>query len=126
MAERPEDAVELGVGDDEGPGEGDVVGAPTPPRRRCKGDEIALMTRSMLPVMLELAATVHVPETDVAARRAAPGLVDTQPAGAPDGPPVSILRESLRRRTPTSRSSTTGAGSGSPTRTSSPSTASRS
>jgi len=56
-----------------------------------KGDEIALMTRSMLQVMLELAALVQVPEADLTAGRAAPGLVDTQPAGAPTGPVVTIL-----------------------------------
>jgi hypothetical protein len=56
-----------------------------------KGDEIDLMTRSMLQIMLELAATVQVPETDVAARRAAPGQVNTQPAGAPGSAPVTIL-----------------------------------
>jgi len=56
-----------------------------------KSDEIALMTRSMLQVMLELAATVQVPEADVAESRAAPGLVATQPAGAAGAPPVAIL-----------------------------------
>jgi len=56
-----------------------------------KGDEIALMTRSMLQVMLELAVVVQVPETDVTAGRAAPGLVGTQPTGAADGPMVTIL-----------------------------------
>ena len=56
-----------------------------------KGDEIDLMTRSMLQIMLELAATVQVPETDVAARRATPGLVDTQPVGAPGSTPVTVL-----------------------------------
>jgi hypothetical protein len=56
-----------------------------------KDDEIALMTRSMLQVMLELAATVRVPEAEVTEGRAFPGLVDTQPAGAPDGPLVTIL-----------------------------------
>ena len=56
-----------------------------------KGDEIALLTRSMLQVMLELAVVVQVPDTDVAAGRAAPGLVGTRPAGAPHGPLVTIL-----------------------------------
>ncbi len=56
-----------------------------------KSDEIALMTRSMLQVMLELAATVQVPEADVGESRAAPGLVATQPSGAAGPPPVAIL-----------------------------------
>ncbi|HKC52291.1 MAG TPA: hypothetical protein VKF60_15970 [Myxococcota bacterium] len=56
-----------------------------------KSDEIALMTRSMLQVMLELAATVQVPEADVAESRAAPGLVATQPSVAAGPPPVAIL-----------------------------------
>ena len=56
-----------------------------------KDDEIDLMTRSMLQVMLELAATVQVSEVDVAAGRAAPGLVDAQPAGVLGSPLVTIL-----------------------------------
>ena len=56
-----------------------------------KDDEIALLTRSMLQVMLELAASVRVPEAEIAAGRAAPGLVSSQPPAAPDGPQVTIL-----------------------------------
>jgi hypothetical protein len=56
-----------------------------------RDDEIDLMTRSMLQVMLELAATVQVPEAEVAEGRASPGLVDTQPAGTVERPPVTIL-----------------------------------
>ena len=42
-----------------------------------KDDEIDMMTRSMLQIMLEFAAIVQVPEADVAQGKAAPGLVDT-------------------------------------------------
>ena len=56
-----------------------------------KDDEIALLTRSMLQVMLELAATVRVPEAEIAAGRASPGLASSQPPGAEGGPQVSIL-----------------------------------
>jgi hypothetical protein len=56
-----------------------------------KDDEIDLMTRSMLQLLLELAATVQVPEADVATGRATPGLVATAPAGAPEKTPVTIL-----------------------------------
>jgi hypothetical protein len=56
-----------------------------------KDDEIDLMTRSMLQVMLELAATVQVPEAEVAEGRATPGLVDTPSTGAAEKPLVSIL-----------------------------------
>lgn len=56
-----------------------------------KADEIALMTRSMLQIMLELAVVAQVPESDVISGRAAPGLVDTQAAGMPDRPLVTIL-----------------------------------
>jgi hypothetical protein len=43
-----------------------------------KNDEIDMMTRSMLQIMLELAAIVHVPQSDVAEGRAAPGAVSDQ------------------------------------------------
>ena len=56
-----------------------------------RDDEIDLMTRSMLQVMLELAATVQVPEAEVAEGRAAAGLVDSQPPGAAERPAVIIL-----------------------------------
>ena len=48
------------------------------------------MTRSMLQIMLEFAATVQVPESDVAQGKAGPGLVDTQ-AAALSGPPLRVL-----------------------------------
>ena len=56
-----------------------------------KDDEIDMMTRSMLQIMLEFAAIVQVPESDVAQGKAAPGLVDTQGAGALNGPPLRVL-----------------------------------
>ena len=45
-------------------------------------DEISMMTRSMLQVMVELAAGVQVPQSDVSEHKVNPGLVETQ-AGAP-------------------------------------------
>jgi hypothetical protein len=56
-----------------------------------KDDEINMMTRSMLQIMLEFATVVQVPEADVAQGKAAPGLVDTQGAGALNGPPLRVL-----------------------------------
>ena len=56
-----------------------------------KDDEIDMMTRSMLQIMLEFAAVVQVPEADVAQGKAGPGLVDTQGAGALNGPPLRVL-----------------------------------
>ena len=50
-----------------------------------------MMTRSMLQIMLEFAAIVQVPEADVAQGKAGPGLVDTQGAGALNGPPLRVL-----------------------------------
>jgi len=48
-----------------------------------KNDEIAMMTRSMLQIMLELGAIVQVPEADVTSGRAAPGAVAVQAPGTP-------------------------------------------
>jgi hypothetical protein len=56
-----------------------------------RDDEIDLMTRSMLQVMLELAATVQVPEAEVTEGRATLGLVDTQSTGTAEKPAVTIL-----------------------------------
>src|SRR5215472_881962 len=42
-----------------------------------RDDEIDMMTRSMLQIMLEFAAVVQVPESDVVQKNATPGLVDT-------------------------------------------------
>jgi hypothetical protein len=54
-----------------------------------RDDEIDMMTRSMLQIMLEFAAVVQVPEADVVQGKAGPGLVDTQSA-APNGPPLRV------------------------------------
>jgi hypothetical protein len=56
-----------------------------------KDDEIDMMTRSMLQIMLEFAAVVQVPEADVDQGKAAPGLVETQGQEAPSGPPMRVL-----------------------------------
>lgn len=56
-----------------------------------KDDEIDIMTRSMLQIMLELAASVQVPEADVAEGRATPGAVDALGAQAPDSSMIGIL-----------------------------------
>jgi hypothetical protein len=56
-----------------------------------KGDEISMSTRSMLQIMLELAVGVEVPEADVSAGRAAPGVVVGQQPPAPGPSPVTIL-----------------------------------
>src|SRR5271165_6100435 len=55
-----------------------------------RNDEIDMMTRSMLQIMLEFAAIVQVPEADVVQGKAGPGLVDTQ-ARALSGPPLRVL-----------------------------------
>ena len=56
-----------------------------------KDDEIDMMTRSMLQIMLEFAAVVQVPDADVVQGKATPGLVDTPGAGALNGPPLRVL-----------------------------------
>ena len=50
-----------------------------------------MMTRSMLQIMLEFAAVVQVPESDVVQENATPGLVDTPGARALNGPPLRVL-----------------------------------
>jgi hypothetical protein len=55
-----------------------------------KDDEIDMMTRSMLQIMLEFAAIVQVPESDVAQGKAGPGLVAPQ-AAALNSPPLRVL-----------------------------------
>jgi hypothetical protein len=45
----------------------------------------------MLQIMLEFAAIVQVPESDVVQGKATPGLVDTQAPGALIGPPLRVL-----------------------------------
>ena len=56
-----------------------------------KADEIDMKTRSMLEIMLEFAATVQVPETDVATGKATPGAVSSRPEEPLGGPPMRIL-----------------------------------
>jgi hypothetical protein len=56
-----------------------------------KDDEIDMKTRSMLEIMLEFAATVQVPEADIADGRAGPGAVGSRPEEPLGGPPLRIL-----------------------------------
>jgi hypothetical protein len=56
-----------------------------------KPDQIDMDTRSMLEIMLEFAAAVRVPETDVAEGNATPGMVSTQSPTRWGGPPIRIL-----------------------------------
>jgi hypothetical protein len=56
-----------------------------------KDDEIDMKTRSMLEIMLEFAATVQVPEADIADGKAGPGAVSSRPEEALGGPPMRIL-----------------------------------
>jgi hypothetical protein len=56
-----------------------------------KDDEIDMKTRSMLEIMLEFAATVQVPEADIADGKAGPGAVSTRPEEPLGGPPMRIL-----------------------------------
>jgi hypothetical protein len=53
-----------------------------------KNNEIDMMTRSMLQIMLEFAAVIQVPASDVEQGKATAGLSDT---GAPIGPPLRVL-----------------------------------
>ena len=83
-----------------------------------KDDEIDMMTRSMLQIMLEFAAVVQVPESDVAQGKATPGLVETSGAGHR----YESWSQTCRRRTSMLPCNSTEDGSGSPTVTSNPST----
>ena len=56
-----------------------------------RDDEIDMMTRSMLQIMLEFAAVVQVPQSDVEQGKALPGLIDTRAPAAPGGPPLQVL-----------------------------------
>jgi hypothetical protein len=56
-----------------------------------KNDEIDMMTRSMLQIMLEFAAVVQVPESDVVEGKATPGVVETPNSLALSGPPFRVL-----------------------------------
>ncbi len=56
-----------------------------------KSDEIAMSTRSMLQVMLELGVLAQVPEADVASGKAVPGSTSTSAAGATTAPLLNIM-----------------------------------
>jgi hypothetical protein len=56
-----------------------------------KPDEISMMTRSMLQVMLELAAGVQVPQSDDSEHRVNPGLVEGKTRAPQTTPAVNIL-----------------------------------
>jgi len=56
-----------------------------------RDDEIAMMTRSMLQIMLELAAAVRVPQADASEGRAAPGQVEERVSETQSVPAVNIL-----------------------------------
>jgi hypothetical protein len=56
-----------------------------------RDDEIDMMTRSILQIMLEFAAVVQVPQSDVEQGKALPGLIDTRAPAAPGGPPLQVL-----------------------------------
>lgn len=56
-----------------------------------KDNEIDMTTRSMLQIMLELAAVVRVPASDVADAKAFPGLVSGQVGGTPTPPMLNIM-----------------------------------
>jgi hypothetical protein len=55
-----------------------------------KDDEIDMMTRSMLQIMLEFAAVIQVPASDVEQGKATPGLSDMGAPAAPIGPPLRV------------------------------------
>ena len=56
-----------------------------------RNDEIDMKTRSMLEIMLEFAAAVQVPDTDIAEGKAAPGAVSSQAQAPWGGPPMRVL-----------------------------------
>jgi hypothetical protein len=56
-----------------------------------KDDEIDMKTRSMLEIMLEFAAVVQVPESDIVGGKATPGVVEAQGIAALKGPPLRVL-----------------------------------
>jgi len=63
-----------------------------------RSDEIAITTRSMLQIMLELGVIAQIPEADVAAGRAIPGFT-SGPAGA--GPSAPLLNIQSGNSAPT-------------------------
>jgi hypothetical protein len=56
-----------------------------------KNDEIAMLTRSMLQIMVELAANIQVPASDVAEGKAASGSVRDQPSETPGSTALQIM-----------------------------------
>ncbi|WP_428672856.1 hypothetical protein [Reyranella sp.] len=56
-----------------------------------KGDEIAMTTRSMLQVMVELGVLAQVPEADIAGGKASPGAGSVSPSGSERPPLLNIL-----------------------------------
>ena len=66
-----------------------------------KPDEISMMTRSMLQVMLELAAGVQVPQSDVSEHKVNPGLVEGQ-AHVPQTTPAVDIQSGTTEPTDTS------------------------
>lgn len=55
-----------------------------------RDDEVDMKTRSMLEIMLEFAATVQVPDSDLADGRASPGAISSRPKDPRSGPPMRI------------------------------------
>jgi hypothetical protein len=66
-----------------------------------KPDEISMVTRSMLQVMLELAAGIQVPQSDVSEHKVNPGLVEGQ-APAPQTTPAVDIQSGTTEPTDTS------------------------
>jgi hypothetical protein len=56
-----------------------------------RDDEIDMMTRSMLQIMLEFAAVIRVPVSDVEQGKATPGFSDTPAPEGPYGPPLRVV-----------------------------------
>jgi hypothetical protein len=56
-----------------------------------KDDEIDIATRSMLEIMLEMAANVEVPQADVSQGKASPGRTDAQAGEPAQGPKLRVL-----------------------------------
>src|SRR4051812_13043899 len=56
-----------------------------------RNDEIDMKTRSMLEIMLEFAAAVQVPDSDISGGKAAPGTVSSQTQAPWGGPPMRVL-----------------------------------
>jgi len=85
-----------------------------------RDDEISMMPRSILELMLELAFEVEVPETDAASGKVFPGMVEGQIARTRATPAVTVLSGN---KAPTDASTAVEfnvGGSGSPKRISDP------